>query len=67
VTAQTAGQALLIFGFLAWLAAWLGLAFYGVLAAHRRCWAAMALSKVLSGVLLAAGITAMYQIPGSIQ
>lgn len=67
MTTQAAGQALVIFGFLVWLAAWLGLAFYGVIAAHRRCWAAMALSKVLSGILLVAGITAMYQIPGSIQ
>jgi hypothetical protein len=67
VTTQAAGQALVIFGFLVWLVAWLGLAFYGTLAAHRRCWGAMVLCKVLSGIFIVVGVTAMYQIPGGMQ
>lgn len=67
MSSQAAGQALVIFGFLVWLVAWLGLAFYGIIAAHRRCWGAMVLCKVLSGSFIIIGVTAMSQIPGGIQ
>lgn len=67
MTIQTAGQILLAFGFLLWLVVWIGLAFYGVLAAHRHCWGAVALCKALSGTYIIIGITVMYQIPGSTQ
>ena len=61
------GQVMLAFGFLLWLIVWIGLAFYAVLSAHRRCWWAVGLCKFLSGLYIVIGITVMYQIPGSIQ
>jgi hypothetical protein len=62
-----AGQVLVVFGFLIWLVACVGLSFYGYLAAYRRCWAAAVLSKALALAFATAGIAAMYNIPGSIQ
>lgn len=67
MTTQAAGQGLVIFGFLLWLATFGGLAFYGVVAATRRCWGAVLACKLLSGLFLFTGITLMYQIPGGMR
>lgn len=67
MTLQAAGQVLIVIGLLAWLACWISLAFYGVLAAHRRHWLAALAAKTAAGVLAYAGITAIYQIPERFQ